>query len=81
MAKISPAGKKALLWLFSQGGSTINAGRMSAALNSLSLCGVTLVKGEWGNYGPHGGRKLRWTLTDRGIAQAAAEVARREGER
>lgn len=78
MAKLTPSGKKALLWLHEQGGETIRAGNMSAALNSLSMTGGhQLVTGEWGDFGPRKGRALKWRLTDWG-RQMAFELSKKK---
>jgi DNA-binding PadR family transcriptional regulator len=66
------AQKRALEWLPADGSWRINPGRLSAALNSLALRGV--VKSEW-DFGPRGGRVLRWRLTETGMMLQAERIA------
>ena len=62
------AQRRALEWLPSDGTWRTNPGRLSAALSSLSLAHKGLVLSEWGDFGPRGGRVLRWRLTSVGVA-------------
>lgn len=60
--------RRALDWLPSDGSWRTQPGRLSAALNSLALSHKGLVQYEWGDFGPRGGRMLRWRLTSVGVA-------------
>lgn len=67
---------KALDWLPGDGSWKLNPGRLSGALNSLSLAAGSrlcrLCECEWGDFGPRGGRCQRWRLTEAGIAEKAS---------
>lgn len=59
---------KALAWLPADGSWTIQSpGRLSAAINSLTLFHKDLAEAEWGDFGPRGGRCLRLRLTRQGV--------------
>lgn len=58
---------RALLWLPKDGAWKRKPGRMSASLNSLKLRHDKLAEFEWGDFGPQGGREIRWRLTDAGV--------------
>lgn len=62
---LTDAQQRALEWLPADGSWRMDAGRLTAALNSLSLAG--LCTGEWGDFGPRGGRALRWRRKAKGV--------------
>jgi hypothetical protein len=63
---------KAFAWLPSDGSWRDSPGRFVSALSSLSLSsGLKLAESEWGDFGPRGGRILRWRLTPHGRAEQA----------
>ena len=68
VTSFTDAQQRALEWLPSDGSWRINPGRLSAALNSLSLHHRGLIVSEWGDFGPRGGRALRWRLTSAGVS-------------
>ena len=65
--KLTEAQKRARDWLPADGAWRGNAGRFSAALNSLSIAWPGCVEMEW--FGPclGGGWKSRWRLTQNGV--------------
>jgi len=65
--KLTEAQKRARDWLPADGSWRTDAGRLLAALNSLSFAWPGCVECEWSNCGPRGGRKMRWRLTDEGV--------------
>ena len=66
--RFTTAQRNALDWLPADGSWRIKPGKLAAALNSLSLSHRGLVECEWGDFGPRGGRELRWRLTSHGVA-------------
>jgi hypothetical protein len=75
MLKLTPAQLRAMEWLPSDGDWRTDARRLVGALSSLSLGSTPrLCEGEWGDFGPRGGRMLRWRLTPAGVA-AKKEIA------
>lgn len=71
MATLTKAQQRALDWLPIDGSWRTDAGRLSAALNSLSLKGYCA--GAWAPCGKLGGTKMRWWLTAKGqFAKAEA---------
>jgi hypothetical protein len=62
---LTAAQQKAINWLPNDGAWRTKPGRLTAALNSLSLRG--LCEGEWANCGPRGGMERRWRLSIAGI--------------
>jgi hypothetical protein len=70
------AQKRALEWLPADGSWRINPGRLRAALSSLARQHRGVVKSEFGDFGPRGGRVLRWRLTETGMMLQAERIAR-----
>jgi hypothetical protein len=71
MSKFTEAQLRAFDWLPSDGAWRVKPGRLIQSLNSLSLRGgirMKLIESEWGDFGPRGGRELRWRLTETGVA-------------
>lgn len=62
---LTDAQRRAVDWLPHDGSWRTKPGRLSAALNSLSL--RKLCVGEWASCGPRGGREMRWRLSSIGI--------------
>ncbi len=65
--RLTAAQKRARDWLPADGAWRINPGRLSAALNSLSIAWPGCVEREWGAHGPRGGHTGRWRLNARGV--------------
>ena len=62
--RFTPAQRRALEWLPADGSWRHGAGRLTAALNSLSIYHRDLCEGEWVDAGPRGGRVLRFRRRD-----------------
>jgi hypothetical protein len=59
---------KAIAWLPADGSWTVQSpGRLSAAINSLTLFHKDLAEEQWGDFGPRGGRCRRLRLTPKGV--------------
>jgi hypothetical protein len=67
MSNYTQAQVKAFEWLPSDGSWRLRPGKMASALNSLWLSHEKLVESEWGDFGPRGGREVRWRLTKAGV--------------
>lgn len=65
--RLTDAQKRARDWLPADGSWKTNPGRLTAALNSLSMAWQGCVECEWGDFGLRGGRVLRWRLNERGV--------------
>jgi len=65
--KLTEAQKRARDWLPADGAWRGNAGRFSAALNSLSIAWPGGVEMEWSEPGPGGDWKSQWRLTPNGV--------------
>ena len=70
MTKLTSARQRALAWLPADGTWKTNPGRLSVALNSLSLGWPGCVEAQWGPFGPRGGNEQRWRLTPKGVENA-----------
>lgn len=66
------AQKKAMAWLPADDSWRINPGRTAAALHSLACYHRGLTVAEFGDFGPRGGRTMRYRLTDAGVKTFAA---------
>jgi DNA-binding PadR family transcriptional regulator len=64
--KLTPAQRLALEWLPADGAWRMSPGRLASALSSLSLQHRGVVEDAAGNFGPRGGFKWRYRLTDLG---------------
>jgi hypothetical protein len=66
MSNPTKAQIKAMQWLAMEVGAgwKIGGGKLTAALSSAALYGY--VEREHGDFGPRGGRVLRWRLSDKG---------------
>jgi DNA-binding PadR family transcriptional regulator len=75
MSNPTKAQIKAMEWLAEEVGAgwKLGSGKLTAALNSASLHGY--VEGEWGDFGPRGGRVLRWRLSDKGLNYLSPRTA------
>ena len=67
MSEPTKAQIKAMEWLAAEVGAgwKIGGGRLAAALSSAERYGY--VESEWGDFGPRGGRVIRWRLTEKGL--------------
>lgn len=65
--KLTDAQKRARDWLPEDGSWRIHPGRLSAALNSLSIAWPQCVECEWGYFGPRQGIAQRWRLSAKGV--------------
>ncbi len=74
MRRYTPAQKRALLWYPEDGQWKTNPGRLVAALHSLAHYHKGLAEAEFGDFGPRGGRTMRWRLTPLGV-EARKELA------
>lgn len=70
-AALTDAQQRAINWLPHDGAWRTKPGRLTAALNSLSL--RNLAEGEWSPCGPRGGREMRWRLTQAGVEFVLSE--------
>ncbi len=70
--RLTPAQRCAVDWLPADGSWRYRAGRMTAALSSLSLAWQGCVDSEWGPFSADGSLVRRWRLTERGVAKRAA---------
>jgi hypothetical protein len=64
--RFSPAQSRALEWLPASGGWRSGAGRLVAALKSLSNVASNVFEYRAGHYGPRGGWCQQWRLADEG---------------
>lgn len=73
--RLTPAQRRALDWLPSDGSWRTKPGTLVSALSSLSLSAACRgwVESQWGDSGPRGGRELRWRLTPLGVLGKARE--------
>jgi hypothetical protein len=69
--RLTAAQLLALMWLPADGSWRTMQGKAVKGLNSLRFYHPEMVDGEWGDFGPRGGRKLRGRLTDAGVAEQA----------
>lgn len=58
--RLTAAQRRASEWLPADGSWRTDPGRLTAALNSLSMAWPGRVVCEWADCGPKGGRKNRW---------------------
>lgn len=63
---MTKAQMKALEWLAADGSWRTNAGRLAAAISSLSLGKVGVVEHRYGQFGPRGGWVTGYRLTPLG---------------
>jgi hypothetical protein len=64
--RLTDAQRRAIAWLPTDGAYRANAGRLTAALNSLSVAHPTLIELESANYAVEGASERRWRLTPAG---------------
>jgi hypothetical protein len=64
--RLTPACRRALEWLPADGSWRMDPGVIGAALRSLQLRHRRFVEWEAGEFGPRGGWKWRWRLTEPG---------------
>lgn len=67
MNNLTDAQNRALDWLPKDGTWRLKPGRLTTALSSLSHRWPNCVECEWGDFGPCGGRYVRWRLNARGV--------------
>jgi len=67
LPRLTKAQLKALERLPCDGSWRMDPGRLTSALNSLSLAPGKPCVGQWGDFGARGGRKQRWQLSINGI--------------
>lgn len=72
--RLTKAQERALEWFPSDGAWRINAGKLGSAVSSFCLYHRDLSEYQWGDFGPKGGRALRFRLTTSGVRFKAARA-------